>query len=212
MENVTATLPHARPVVTVLSPIEGSTYHGVLEVTGNASGVAPVQEVLVMVEGREWARASGTGTWNITLGPDDLTSGANTILVRAFDGQVWSKVMRVSFPFDASPLVWIDVPAEDSSNSGLLTIEGAALDDLSLETVEVRLDGGAWFAADGLDAWRCDVDTRSMDHGSHSIEARAFDGFTHSVIVSRSFLVDQPPVILSNIPSLVEAIEDHGEG
>jgi hypothetical protein len=208
LENVTATLPHARPKVNVWSPIEGEVYHGGLDVTGNASGVFLIREVQVVLEGGEWWRASWTDIWNISLGSDDLHTGTNTIHVRAFDGWIWSRSVSVTFTFDRSPLVWIDEPTDGSRHGGLLSVEGRASDDISLEGVEVRMDGGEWVVTDGTNPWTMMVDTRTLEYGHHSIEARAFDGFTHSTLVARSFFVDQPPVIVTYVPPYIEAFED----
>ena len=208
LENLTATLPHARPLVNISSPVEGELYHGSVEVTGTARAVTTVRGVEVRVEGGEWWKVLGTNIWNLTLMSEDLRTGGNTIEVRAFDGEIWSKTVNVTFTFDGSPRVWIDIPTDASRHGGLLTAEGRALDDISLEQVEARMDGGEWFVADGSARWTHEIDTRNLEHGAHTLDARAFDGFTYSRVVTRSFFSDQRPTLSVTSPSEGEHI--HG--
>jgi hypothetical protein len=201
LENLTATLPHARPLVNISSPVNNELYHGRVEVTGTARAVTSVRGVELRVRGAEWWKALGSDIWNLTLMSEDLKTGENTIEVRAFDGEIWSKIVSVTFTFDESPRVWIDIPTDASHHGGLLTAEGRALDDISLEQVEMRLDGGEWFVVEGSARWTHDIDSRQLDHGPHTLDARSFDGFSYSTVVSRSFFADQPPTLLITSPS-----------
>ena len=208
LENLTATLPHARPLVNISTPVDEELYHGRVEVSGTASAVTSLRRVVLRVEGGKWLNAFGTNIWNLTLMSENLQTGANTIEVRAFDGEIWSKTVSVTFTFDKTPRVWIDIPTDASRNEGLLIAEGRALDDISLEQVEVRVDSGEWFVTEGSSGWTHEIDTRSLEFGHHTLDARAFDGFTYSTVVTRSFFADQRPTLLITSPSEGEYI--HG--
>jgi hypothetical protein len=200
LEDLTATLPHARPLVNIMSPVEGGHYHGMVDVEGTATGVISVQWVEIRDESDGWIRAQGTGQWNLSLTSEDLQSGENTIQVRAFDGEIWSKVVQITFTFDRAPSVSIEVPSDGGRYGGLLIVRGQASDDLSLEQVEMRLDDGDWISMEDSALWTHDIDTSLLEYGPHTIYARAFDGFIYSTVVSHSFFVDQRPSVQISSP------------
>ncbi len=74
---------------------------------------------------------------------------------------------------DAPPEVSIEAPA-DGSSSAQRTIEvtGSAGDDSAVDRVEVRVNGGEWFAATGTTAWSASV---GLQPGANAIEARSRD-------------------------------------
>jgi len=205
LEGLTATLPHARPVVNVTCPVEGGYYQGTVEVAGTATAVTSVRQVYVRPRGEDWYLVDGTTEWNLTLVSGirsrDLMSGENTIQVKAWDGDLWSKIVTVTFLVDASPRVWIDLPDPSPWFGGVATVPGHAEDDHGVQRVEARLDGGEWTTVQGTTEWTLDVDTRTLERGRHRLEARAFDGHTYSEVAFVLLRVDQPPVLFITSPS-----------
>ena len=54
-------------------------------------------------------------------------------------------------------------------------ISGTATDNIAVQTVEVRLDNGAWTTAAGTSTWSYSVNTSNLLNGTHVIAARATD-------------------------------------
>lgn len=91
------------------------------------------------------------------------------------------------------PTVSIDAPTEGEKLSGATTIEGTASDpDGSVETVEVRVDGGEWRTAEGTSDWSLSWDTQQVADGEHTIEARSFDGSDHSETATVNVTTENP--------------------
>jgi subtilisin family serine protease len=94
--------------------------------------------------------------------------------------------------------------------TGTVTISGTAEDDVSIESVELRirsiLTGEVvidWMEARGEEEWSIEVDTKALQDGEYDIEARAFDGSRYSEIaVCRVNVVNenvQPEIMEANI-------------
>jgi hypothetical protein len=75
----------------------------------------------------------------------------------------------------------------------IISIEGDASDDGTVEMVQARIDGGEWVDVEGTDRWTHGLDTTSLSHGNHTLEIRGWDGNQWSDPVSVGFYVDQAP-------------------
>jgi len=74
---------------------------------------------------------------------------------------------------------------------GNVTVSGTATDpEYSLDSVETRIDGGAWGAAIGTDPWSTTWDSSTVPDGTHAIEARAYDGALYSPVCSVTVTTD----------------------
>jgi hypothetical protein len=76
-------------------------------------------------------------------------------------------------PPNPPPTAAITTPQADEKHGGTLRIQGTASDDVSLEKVEVRIDGGAWMTADGTTSWSYQVDTTKISEANHTVEVRS---------------------------------------
>ena len=119
--------------------------------------------------------ATASGTWRVRiLGP--LSSNAYYLTIGATSNQ--------------PPSVAFTSPAAGATVSGLVTVTGTASDsDGTVQSVEVRVDSGAWQPASGTTSWSRAWDTSTVADGSHTLSARAYDGFAYSTIVSRTVTV-----------------------
>ncbi len=75
-------------------------------------------------------------------------------------------------------------------NGTTKTIVGLALDDYQTLLVEVRLDDGEWFEAEGTHNWNAAVTMDHLAEGVHTIEFRSWDGLQHSDVVSYDFTIE----------------------
>jgi hypothetical protein len=63
---------------------------------------------------------------------------------------------------------------------------------LPLTLIQIRIDGGKWTMAGGLDNWTLTIASSTLKNGPHTIEARAFDGSLYSNTTSVAFSVVNP--------------------
>ncbi len=73
------------------------------------------------------------------------------------------------------PVIAITSPTNNAFISGNVIISGAAVDNIAVQKVEVRLDNGAWAAASGTTSWTFTLNTSNFLNGPHSLSARATD-------------------------------------
>lgn len=115
---------------------------------------------------------SGTWTYHCSIHPTSMEG-----------------TLHVNLP----PEVQTTAPGDGSTVTGLVTIEGTAVDpDGSVEEVEIRFNDGDWSPVTGTDSWSYEWDTLLELNGPHLVEVRAFDGLEHSEIASLQLIVDNP--------------------
>jgi len=91
-----------------------------------------------------------------------------------------------SGPGDDPPVCAITFPS-GGTVSGNVTIRGTATDpENALDRVEVRVDDGSWIAANGTASWTHAWNSSAVVDGSHTVEARAYDGAQYSAPCSAS--------------------------
>jgi hypothetical protein len=82
-----------------------------------------------------------------------------------------------------APTITTTQPAEGATVSGMVTIEGTAMDpdgNQTLHQVEARFNTGDWRNTDGTSAWSYVWNTAEFANGPHTIEVRAWDGTHYS--------------------------------
>ncbi len=92
------------------------------------------------------------------------------------------------------PLCSIIDPIAGETISGTYTITGEASDpDGTVQSVEIRIDNGAWVQATGTTNWNLTWDSNQVTDGEHRIYARSFDGTDYSSEVNVTVFVDNTP-------------------
>ena len=88
------------------------------------------------------------------------------------------RVRKIADPVYESipPTVTINIPADGSMVTGIVSVTGTATDNIAVAKVEVSIDGGGWNLASGTTNWSFVLNTQSMLNGLHTISARATDG------------------------------------
>jgi hypothetical protein len=89
----------------------------------------------------------------------------------------------------------------------VISIEGTASDDGTVETVQTRIDGGEWSDVEGTDSWTLEMDTTTLTHGTHTLDLRGWDGQQWSDPVSVEFFVDQVPDVTVVAPEPLAKIK-----
>jgi hypothetical protein len=181
------------PLVTIATPTEGERYHDTFEATGSASDDQAVTKVEVRIDAGDWASSENVAPWSYSVDTKTLSQGTHTLEARALDGVSTSPVVSVEFIVDQLPSVTVTSPEEAMTYSGTLEVAGTATDDVSVERVEVRVVPGTWSTVEGSTTWTYELDTTSLSTGTHTLDARSYDGYEYSAVASVSFDVDQPP-------------------
>ena len=185
------------PSVSIASPADGATVQSsAITVRGTAADPGEpssgVDYVEVRVNGGSWRRATGTGSWSISV---NLSSGFNNrIEARCVDnaGNVSSiKSITVKPGPVHPPSLSITSPADGATvGSSPVTVRGTASSPSSgVNRVEVRVNGGGWLRASGTGSWSMSVGLRL---GSNRIEARCVDN-AGNVSSIKSITVEYEP-------------------
>ena len=102
-----------------------------------------------------------------------------------------------------APTIAIDSPSNHSSASSPVSVTGTAFDNIAIQKVELRVDGGAWTTATGTTSWSGSF---PLAVGNHTIDARVTDtsGNSKAVGISLSVTPGGPPFdFLSILPEIV---------
>jgi len=92
------------------------------------------------------------------------------------------------------PTVTITAPITGTTVAGTVALAGTAADtDGTVTTVEIRDNGGIWTTVTGTTSWSFSWDSTSVADGSHTIDARSFDGTDYSPLDSVTVTVDNIP-------------------
>ena len=146
----------------------------------------------VRLDGGDWIAVVGTTAWSHEIDTTQMPSGLHKVEVRSFDGERFSRNSEVIFEVDQPPGVHITAPTDSSVQKKGFILHGSASDDVNVTKVEVRLDGGDWMEATGTTTWSWDVSTKGLEEGEHSLEVRAFDGFSYSDETTLEFAYKKP--------------------
>ncbi len=97
------------------------------------------------------------------------------------------------------PWIRITSPANGTlTNLSTLELRGEAGDDVGLELVRVRFEGGEWMVASGRELWSARLE---LPDGRHTLEAEALDRAGHAASASISASVDTvPPLLIVTAP------------
>ncbi len=97
-------------------------------------------------------------------------------------------------PINQPPTCIIAAPTEGETISGTYGITGTAADsDGMVQSVEIRIDSGAWINVTGTTSWSYDWNTLDFLNGQHTVWARSHDGTDSSGEASVTTYIDNAP-------------------
>jgi len=142
-----------------------------------------------------WSLSSGTLPAGITLSSSGAISGTPTVAgTFSFKVQVKDAAsnsatanLAINVVTPAAPTVSISSPANGSTVSGTVSVSGVASDGLTISSVQLSVDGGAFANASGTTSWSTSLNTNSLSNGTHSLSAKVNDSAGNS---ATSSLVD----------------------
>jgi len=129
-----------------------------------------------------WSLASGSLPNGLSLSPGGVLSGTPSLAgsfsfsVQVKDASSATASRNFSINIASpTPSVAITSPAGGSSVSGTISVSGTASDSVSINSVQVSVDGGSYSNASGTNNWSIGLNTDSLADGAHSLSARTTD-------------------------------------
>ena len=202
--------PDRAPVMAVAFPVDNAELSGKVTLHGTTSdpdGNESITTVGLSLDKGTWQEADGLASWSFEWNTSKVANGKHKIAFRAFDGELYSPEVSVSFKvnnviINLRPTVAITGPSVDKPLSGTVTVTGTASDpEGNLSRVEMSLNGGGWSTVTGASSWSYVLDTKTMRNGMHSIQVRAFDGVNYSDEAQLDFKVSNAGAVTSSGPS-----------
>ncbi|HQK33622.1 MAG TPA: Ig-like domain-containing protein [Spirochaetales bacterium] len=207
-----------KPVVTIISPVNGSTYGTTVQLSGTASdddnlaGVNPIAADAIEVQWKPAAGSyttvnptiSGTGrnaTWNYEL--SGLASGTYVVRARARDvNSTWGDyTSEITFTVNAgAPSLTVSTSVAAFLNNASLTLNGTASDPQGVKYVRVRINGGSWQNASAISGtnwndtnvtWQINLNLGS--DGFKTLEIQAADVDDYATNQQMSTTLDTTP-------------------
>jgi len=134
------------PTVTISSPAPSSILRATVTVQGNATAPTSLSSIELWVDG---AKTSTTTVASFSFNWDTTTvgSGPHTLTVKAFEpsgisGQASVNVSVTNFTADTvPPTVAIASPANVSTVAGLVPVQGSAIDNVGVVSIQLVVDG-----------------------------------------------------------------------
>src|SRR5438876_162217 len=148
----------------------GSAYSATLNASG---GTSPYS----------WSVSSGTLPTGLSLSSSGTLSGTPTVagafpftvaVKDAASGSA-SASLSINVVTAAAPSVSISSPANGATVSGTTTVSGVASDGLTITSVQLSVDGGAFANASGTTNWSFSLNTNSLSNGPHTLSAKVND-------------------------------------
>ena len=129
-----------------------------------------------------WSLSSGSLPTGLTLSSSGTISGTPSVLGSfPFTVQVKDAAAHTAssnFTINVvNPALSVNVssPANGATVSGTVTVSGTASDTVSVSSVQVSVDNGAYANASGTTHWSYSLNTASLSNGSHTLTAKASD-------------------------------------
>src|SRR5437773_2681444 len=129
-----------------------------------------------------WSLASGALPTGLALSPSGALSGTPSVLgsfpftVQVKDAAAHTASSNFSINV-VNPVasVAISSPANGATVSGTINVSGTASDTVSLSSVQLSVDSGAYSNASGTTSWSYSLNSASLPNGSHTLTAKTTD-------------------------------------
>jgi hypothetical protein len=165
------------PAVTVTAPAAGAVVSGTTTVRAVASDNVGVTGVQFRLDGANVGAEDTTAPYEIPWNTAAASSGAHTWTAVARDAAGNTTTSGgVSVTVDnAPPSVGITAPSAGAIVSGTVTVKANASDNIAVVSVQFRLDGADFGAADTAAPYEIPWNTAAASSGPHTLTAVARD-------------------------------------
>ena len=191
------TPPSTPPQLEIISPSNGQTYSGVLEIKCNVTDDVGITKIVYVIVNTTYTftdqlsspSQSYVSTWN--LDTRLLANGEYTLNVTAYDTDGLTDSKQVTFNVfnvsgDTPPSVTIVSPANNATVSGTITISANVTDDNGIDKVEIIIDSLVRYTTSYSYPLPTNVnvswqwDTTTVSNGVRSIVVKATDSMGQS--------------------------------
>ncbi len=155
--------------------------------------------------------------WQTTFNSNSFSNGSHSLTITAIDpfgnSKSSTRSIVINNPVDnIPPKMWIDVPSQNQSLSGNVTMSGWALDANTVSLIEVRVDNALQNLTvtrtnrgdvcnhpvnDGVNdpdcplvGWRAVLNTNAFTNGNHTISVKTYDPAGNSTTHNRSVVIN----------------------
>src|SRR5262249_33698068 len=129
-----------------------------------------------------WSLASGSLPTGLSLSSSGTVSGTPSVLGSfPFAAQLKDAAAHTAssnFSINVvNPVaaVALTSPATGATVSGTVNVSGTASDTVSVKSVQLSLDNGAFSNASGTTGWSYSLNTASLSNGLHTLTAKTID-------------------------------------
>ena len=193
-----------KPIVEAHVPVEGEVVRKDFVLSGVVYDDDLPAFVRYRIDGGEWRQLDTTGSYAIPLEVRTLGDNEHRIALYAEDirgvrGNEVTRTVRVSLE---EPKASVTLPSLETTNSGVVTMSGAASDKNGIAEIEVSLDNGNSFdKASGAEAWSYRFDSRVIQDGTHVVFVRVRDKYGTEGLYSSLVNIDNtPPSLRLELP------------
>jgi len=195
------------PTISLTAPTSGSTASSTIAVQASASdnvGVTKVEFYLDSALQSTSLSSPYTWSWNTA----SSTNGSHTLSTKAYDaaGNVGTSanvgVTVSNTVLDTTPpSVAITSPTNNATVQGTVNINGTASDNISVSSVAISIDGGAYVATAGTTSWTFSWNTTLLTNGTHTITAKATDSSNNTNTQQVTVIVNNPDTTPPSVPT-----------
>jgi hypothetical protein len=180
VSNAQSSPPPAGPAVSITSPANNSTVNGTVTVSAAASDSAGITSVQLQVDGANVGAALTSAPYNFSWNTTSVSNASHKLTAVATDtggnsATSAAVTVTVNNADTIPPTVSITSPANNSTVSGVVTVNATASDNVAVASVQLQVDGMNVGAADTSSPYTFSWSSTSVSNGSHTLSAVAKD-------------------------------------
>ena len=167
-----------KPLVDIQLPAKNSIIRNDFTVSGMVFDDDEVAGIRYRFDDGEFVELDGAVSFAIDVSLEETTDNEHTVEFQAVDiGGVWSDVVSTTYYVSkADPVSQLLAPAIETTNRGIVTIEGESFDANGIDAVYLSFDNGNTYnLTTGTDEWTYTFDSTTLIDGTYSLLIRAVD-------------------------------------
>lgn len=165
------------PFIHISSPVNDEIVSGTITINGYSSlDELEIDEISLVVNSTTDLTINGTENWNAICDTTLFPDGETIIIAKLTDaqGNISTSTLKIIID-NTNPTISFVNPTDGEWRGSRFTIQGEALDNIGLNSVQISIDGVDWVNTNGLPTdWSYTLKS-DLSNGLHSISARATD-------------------------------------
>jgi sugar lactone lactonase YvrE len=119
--------------------------------------------------------------------PSAGEGGRHTVIFQVSDGELRIVAITTITVDDPTPVCHVTVPRSQTS-SGKVMVAGGCTTEYIIDSVEIKLDDGAWIPAEGTNTWHLQL--KNVKPGLHTVSMKARSG-VYTTVVEKRFVAEE---------------------